>query len=653
VVGRLGHRRQVVLFLVAILVPCLVLVALSLRMIGQERELAEKRRADVQRRLVEQARQELLGRLEAITLEELGALSRQRDLGGPVAYRNPAVVFVGWVEDKKLVLPWERNRAAEQFAKLVSQPYYEPHIRQGEQQEFAGGDLERAVRFYQEAVNQAKHPAQAAYGRLLCARALDKLGRGREAVTHFRALLRLGPEIVDEDGVALKLYAAERLLESAAEQKAVLETVEWGATAQPPLPPAGCYVLLALAEKLAQTARDPADGKAAQQLQQKVRAQIRDIEQAVALQNDFPRLNLPEGKAEAVGRDWIPYGEETWLVGRGRAVRKQSTVIAIRAREVFAALESQWKGSGQWGNEVRFLGPREGKGELLGESFPGLKVAFESRAEAPWMGEGGLQRQFYYVALVLVVGVGMFGAYLLWRDLRRELRLAEVRSQFVSSVSHELKTPLTAIRMFAETLEMGRSPDPGTQAEYLDTIVNECQRLSRLVDNVLLFSKIEQDKKIYQFRRTDLAEVVNAAVRALRYPLEQQGFQLQVSVAGELPPVRADGDALEQAILNLLSNAMKYSGEARGIELELRRNNGEAVIRVTDHGVGIAAEEQKRIFEKYYRAPTRENQLIPGTGLGLTLVAHIAKAHGGRVEVKSALGEGSTFSICLPVEGES
>jgi signal transduction histidine kinase len=125
-----------------------------------------------------------------------------------------------------------------------------------------------------------------------------------------------------------------------------------------------------------------------------------------------------------------------------------------------------------------------------------------------------------------------------------------------------------------------------------------------------------------------------------------------VRIEDGLAPLRANADALEQAILNLLSNAMKYSGDAREIELELVRQDGHAVIRVSDHGIGIPASEQGRIFEKFYRAPTRENQLIPGTGLGLALVAHIAKVHGGAVDVRSAPGSGSTFSISLPMEAQ-
>jgi signal transduction histidine kinase len=223
-----------------------------------------------------------------------------------------------------------------------------------------------------------------------------------------------------------------------------------------------------------------------------------------------------------------------------------------------------------------------------------------------------------------------------------------MRSQFVASVSHELKTPLTAIRMFAETLAMGRAEDAQTQREYLETVVNESERLSRLVDNVLDFSRIERGKKIYRMQPTALSGVVQAAARAMQYPLTQQGFTLAVSIEPELAPVMADGDALEQAILNLLANAMKYSGAAREIELLLRRSSDGAVIEVVDRGIGIAASDQPLIFDKFYRVRSTHVDRIAGTGLGLTLAAHIIKAHGGRLNVASKLGEGSVFSICLP-----
>ena len=152
------------------------------------------------------------------------------------------------------------------------------------------------------------------------------------------------------------------------------------------------------------------------------------------------------------------------------------------------------------------------------------------------------------------------------------------------------------------------------------------------------------------FQPVRLEEVVEEAVRAAQYPLEQGGFALEIAMEPDMPSVAADPDALQQAILNLLTNAMKYSGDSRRIGLRLDRQNGHARIHVVDQGIGIAPEEQERIFERFYRAPTAENQHIPGTGLGLTIVAHIAKSHGGGVEVASSPGGGSVFTIRLPLE---
>jgi signal transduction histidine kinase len=180
--------------------------------------------------------------------------------------------------------------------------------------------------------------------------------------------------------------------------------------------------------------------------------------------------------------------------------------------------------------------------------------------------------------------------------------------------------------------------------------VNESERLARLVDNVLDFSKIEQGKKIYRLRPTRLEDIAGSAVRAMQFPLAQQGFRLHFSAEEDLPEIQADADAIQQAILNLLTNAMKYSGDSREIDLRLYARNGDAVIEVVDRGLGLAPEEQKHIFEKFYRAPSQDSRLIAGTGLGLTLVAHIAKAHHGRVEVESAPGAGSRFSIMIPIE---
>jgi signal transduction histidine kinase len=167
---------------------------------------------------------------------------------------------------------------------------------------------------------------------------------------------------------------------------------------------------------------------------------------------------------------------------------------------------------------------------------------------------------------------------------------------------------------------------------------------------VLDFSKIEQGKRIYHPEQSSLYEIIQSAARAMEYPLSQQGFSLEVKTENGLPDVNVDKDAIEQAVLNLLHNAMKYSGESREIGLYLKRRDGNALIQVIDKGIGIDPQEQKRIFEKFYRISSHENERIVGTGLGLALVSHIVEAHSGRLEIESTLGKGSAFSLFLPLE---
>lgn len=644
------HRRQILLFLLAVIVPSMVLVAISLRMIGQERELAEKRQSDEQHRRVTDIRQQLLTRLERIKLKQVGALAQPKQAVAAIS-ENAEVALVGWQEKNQLVLPWDENRAAEEFQRLLSEPDFARRIHQGEQEELEAKQFEKAADSYRQAMNAAPEPAQAAYARLLLARSLAKSGGQSEAVEHYKKILALPPDLVDEQDIPFSIYSAGRLLELGVEHQAVLECVRAELNANRWLPPTESYILREVANKLAETAPDDTIREAATQTQKQISQRVSELEQAVALQRDFPDLKLAPiagDQSRASEPLWIPYGAETWLVSvTNELAGARSIVVAVRADRVLAALDLTNNSAGK----IKFITGNGSTGESLGENFPGLRLALDND-QAAQSRRWNPQRSFYLVALLLVLSVTSFGAYLLWLDVRREMRLAELRSQFVSSVSHELKTPLTAIRMFAETLRLGRSTDQQTQAEYLDTIINESERLTRLLNNVLDFSQIEQGKKTYHLAPASLVEIVHTAARAMEYPLAQQGFELRLDVESHLPAVNADGDALQQAILNLLTNAMKYSGASREIDLRLQRQNGQAVIEVTDYGVGIAREEQAPIFENFYRVVTPESKLIPGTGLGLTLVAHVAQAHGGSVEVQSTPGEGSTFSIHLPLESE-
>jgi signal transduction histidine kinase len=634
-----GHQVQLLLFLAAVFVPCAMLIALSVRIIGQDRELREKRREDDRRRTVESAGRELLAALEAIKAGEIRTALEPED-----RYRFPETVFVAWTEDGRLVMPWdpERDRIAAHSRELLQDPAFEPAIRACEQSELATRPTAPAGNCYERAAAQARNPVQANYARWLRAQALADAGRKGEAMALFRGLLGTGPEIADENGIALRLHAAQALIRAEDARPQVIATVQSALALRPWMTSLACYMTASLGEALELGAKTDEERKSAAGLRRTTASREKVLQQAEALQNDFTRLR-PLLDSNSRPR-WTPYGDDLWLMSAEGDPAANAVIFAVRGKDVFQR-------SGSPG-VLRFADAREPGGEPLGEALPGLKVVLAQASPSPFE-SGDLERGLFYAALGLVAMAVMFAAWLLWRDMQREMRLSDMRAQFVSSVSHELKTPLTSIRMFAETLSMGRCADPDTQAEYLNTIVSECERLSRLVDGVLLFSKAEQGKKTYRLRQVEPSEIVGDAVRALEHPLEQQGFRLKVDVQESLPPVQAERDTLEQALLNLLSNAMKFSGDARDIELSAFRRNGDVVFQVRDYGIGIAQEEHSRIFEKFYRVPVRENQLIPGTGLGLALVAQIAKAHGGRVTVESASGKGSTFSIILPVKSDA
>ena len=631
------NRRMVSLLLLALLVPCAVLAFLSVRIIGQESELRERRHIEEEEREADRITGRLIGRLEQVREQELRAWADQTRSAAGRLYQHPATVLVTRVDGSRLIAPWEDDASTREFLEATREPTFATRIRQGEQMELVERQPAQASAVYREALRTSQRPEQRGQALVLLARALGKSSDPTRAAAVHEAILALPSGIVDDQGLPIRLYGASQLAKQpgheetlAAALREILAEPRW-------LSSAACYLLRDVSASVAAVAPD---------LPVAAERRLLEVEQVLALRDEYPKLATLEEAARRTTNGepvWLPFGPELWLVRTNpRLGEVPASVVAVRVGPIFSAL-------GEPGLAGLSTAPVP-QNRPLGPSLPGLYLV-ASPLDAPAAAGWNLPQQFYVAALALALTVALLGGYLLWRDVRRELRMAELRGHFVSSVSHELRTPLTAIRMFAETLREGRLEQEGARKEYLDTIVNESERLTRLVDNVLDFSRIERGQKTYRFRPISLEEVVRAAARAVQYPLTSQGFRLTTEVDEELPMARGDPDALEQAVLNLLTNAIKYSGDSREIGLRLRRVDASAEIQVVDRGIGIPPEEQKRLFEKFYRVPTRENELLPGTGLGLTLVEHVARAHGGSVAVESRPGEGSTFSIRIPLEG--
>ena len=279
--------------------------------------------------------------------------------------------------------------------------------------------------------------------------------------------------------------------------------------------------------------------------------------------------------------------------------------------------------------------------------FPGLVLGMKLRGTTL----AALGQHFMHTSVLTLAGLSFLlagGIYLTYRNVSKEMALARLKSDFVSNVSHELRTPLSLIRLYAETLELGRLTSPEKHQEYYCIIRKESERLTALINNILDFSRIEAGRKEYDFRETDMRELVRNTLESYRYQIEQHGFTLEEKI-GDVPPLRVDREAMARSLVNLVNNALKYSQDRKYIGVNLYRENGSVKLEVIDHGIGIPPHEQNKIFEKFYRVGDPLVHNTKGSGLGLSLVQHIAKAHGGDVVVDSAPGAGSKFTITLPV----
>lgn len=259
-----------------------------------------------------------------------------------------------------------------------------------------------------------------------------------------------------------------------------------------------------------------------------------------------------------------------------------------------------------------------------------------------------LDAQTTWLAALLVCALAaeLAAFWAMRRALTREARLGELKSAFVSSVSHELRAPVASMRLMAENLEAGVVAEPEQRQAYHRLMAEECRRLSVLIDNVLDFARIEQDRRLYHMTETDLAALVREAVELT----QPRAAQRRQQIHAEPEPLEriCDGLAVRQALINLLDNAIKFSPEGGAIHVQLAARPGEWTLAVADAGPGIPPEEHLRIFERFYRLGDELRRETQGTGIGLSIVEHIAQAHGGRVKVESAPGAGARFTLVIP-----
>ncbi len=375
----------------------------------------------------------------------------------------------------------------------------------------------------------------------------------------------------------------------------------------------------------------------------------------------FPTLAAEELAADYVQRHPTD-SEPGWLTPSGLpgvwSMASGGTVGLFREDVFLPRMQALAAKAAVPGTVVALLAPKQAGGEEfltapLGEALPGWRLALRLEGEDPFGRAAGQRVAAYLWASMLSVGAIVLIALVAGRYLLRQARLTRLKNDFIATVTHELKTPLASVRLFAETLREGRYEDDAQAARYLDLLVRENERLSRLIDNFLGFSRMERNKQAFEFAPVRPAELVGAAAEAVRQRFESGGCRFEVEAPPDLPAVNADADAMVTVLLNLLDNAWKYSGEGRRVALRARAEDGQICIEVEDDGIGMTRRQARRAFERFYQADSRLSRSAGGCGLGLSIVKFIVDAHGGSVDVRSEPGKGSTFAVRLPACSET
>jgi signal transduction histidine kinase len=661
------------LFVAAILIPGCVLAYFSIQNVGSQKELAEKRLLEEEERLATQLgvflRDELLRSATAFFAAADKVCPDLQDIDLPSDVRF--YVDQAFALDSAGRFLWPRYTGADPAS--ISAPESTRFLTlfsSAERAEFAQKNQSEAALLYREAAGAARHDAERAAAINGLARVLAKSSQTERAVSQYEVLLERYGSLHDENGVSFARYALHQLMRiCSSDPTSVLRRIS---------------TLLSRFESGERPLTDQTE-----LLLWDVEEWLKRNPEIAAANDRIPgQISLLRGRLAFVAQD-----------ARGIDFFQSKNPGSVPLLELgpFGAVAGQVAGSPRLfvirrdANRSEILGFRVGlehlRSALLDRASRILtslemEVAIVSGGDAypadnsvtmvrdlspllPWWRVSvrpqdpeiisryvSRRRWIYGTTLALLVAGMVLGVILVLRDLSREQRLSRLRTDFVANVTHELKTPLTSIRMFAETLRMRRTQNEAEQQECLDVIISETQRLSRLISTVLDFSKIERGQKQYRMAEVNVSEVAQSTLNTLKYSLEEQGFALEAEIE---PQVRAlgDADALEQAMLNLIDNAVKYSHRNKSVRIGLWTRDGRIFFRVADKGIGIPQGDQNRIFEKFYRAHAGNKRDTGGVGLGLTVVQHIVEAHQGKIEVESKVGEGSSFTIILPKFQES
>jgi signal transduction histidine kinase len=700
------HRRILLLFLFGVGLPSLILGYLALRGIQSERALLEKRTLDEHRRIAELITGSLDKKISQVEQIVYLALRDQQEILQPdfsslsasIKQQYPLIEAIFLFEySEKIHLPSTNllflpSGSVQSVSNQQLKPSLERKIREGQQSEFQQQNYRKALISYQKAFELASD--RQVKGELLSAvaRVQKKSSLFQDSIKSYEAIARDFNRVKTAHGIPLgviarfelgsllmtinnslrsvethlflykKMVQSEWALEKAQYEfftsriKESIEKILSSESGTPEIKP-----FRKTYEELKEKEKEKWERterllvfreNAGQNLLAKV------APRGVASGDSAMRFTLEIGKYNYLVSCLIPAEEQEknpnqiWGLLLDANYLKDS-LLAEELNQYVITEGSEWIVRGRGGqailkSENAHPGSLTIKTNFLG-NFPDWIIEFYEQ-ERPFLKTFLFSRQgIYFYMFLLIGGILIFGLILTVRTITRELELAKMKSDFVSTISHEFKSPLTSIRQLSEMLHAGRVPSKERRQEYYDILLEQSERLSLLTDNVLNFAKMEEGRKEYDFELTDVDLLIKEIVASIQDRVRHDGYEIQMNIQESLPPVMVDGDALSQAINNLLDNAIKYSGKKKKVVVEAYTEGGSLAIAVKDFGVGIKKEELDKIFDRFYRGGEELTRSVRGSGLGLTLVKKIAEAHSSTVQVKSQPGKGSTFTITLPL----
>jgi signal transduction histidine kinase/tetratricopeptide (TPR) repeat protein len=644
-------------FALFILLPGAFLGVFALRVLRQESQLARQRTRESLERTAEEIGRDLDAEFRRWNDAVRSAASLERPLDvnsfpeivGQAFSEPGGGVFLS-VSDGRLEVfpPGALLYVSRSPAPAQTAPSRPPAgLAEAESLEIARKDYPRAIRAYRNLLDSAAAGWQPLILQRL-ARTLRKAGRLEEAAGAYRDLRRL--DAVWIGGLPSDLIAQAELCSLASER---------GDTADLAQEAMAFYRHLATGKWLLDKPRYLYYSDLG-------RTWCRDSRVEAG---EFNSLRATEGRRLALSRAAEDFLNDPRTVLPGEDI----AYLAFRNTDPFAAvlvsadvLGSRWRprifstrgedlevvlyaadGSPVFGSPPPATPPFAVTRDLRIDDTPWLLQIWPGRPEAIYA-DIRQRRTLSLTMLGFVTVLLAFGGYLTVRIVKRELEIARLRADFVSTVSHEFRSPLTGIRQLGGMLLDGRVTDPEKQRGYFKMIVQESDRLSRLVENILDFSRMEEGRREYRFEPLDPSPWLRTLVADFVTEIAANGAAVEADIQDGLPPISADKEALGSAVRNLLDNAVKYSPGSKTVWLDAGAAGDAVKISVRDKGVGISENDRKRIFDRFYRAEGEISKRIKGAGLGLSLVKHVVTAHGGTVECQSRVGEGSIFTIRLP-----